>query len=200
MTANPSETAVAPEIPAVGELAESLASSVGGRAEVTHGTAKVRVPASRWKDAIRAARDRFGLAFLSWLSAIDWRNDVAVGDQPDEPVEERYEMLCALSNLTDGTLVVISADIDHEEPSIESVTDVFAGANWHEREAAEMFGIDFVGHPDLINLYLPDGFEGHPLRKSFPLLSREVKPWPGKVDVEDMPENGDGPSTENPQA
>jgi len=200
VTANPSETAVAPEIPAVGEVAESLAFSVGGRAEVTHGTAKVRVPASRWKEAISAARDGFGLAFLSWLSAIDWRNDVAVGDQPDEPVEERYEMLCALSNLTDGTLVVISADIDHEEPSIESVTDVFAGANWHEREAAEMFGIDFVGHPDLINLYLPDGFEGHPLRKSFPLLSREVKPWPGKVDVEDMPENGAGPSTENPQA
>ena len=198
MTANPSETSAAPAVDALDELAESLAAAVGGTAEVAHGTAKVRVAASRWKDAISVARDGFGFAFLSWLSAIDWRNDVAVGDQPDEPVEERYEMLCALSDLDHGRLVVISADIDHEAPSIESVTDVFAGANWHEREAAEMFGIDFAGHPDLIKLYLPDGFEGYPLRKSFPLLSREVKPWPGKVDVEDMPENGDGPSTQNP--
>ena len=47
-----------------------------------------------------------------------------------------------------------------------------------------MFGIDFDGHPDLRNLYLPGEFEGHPLRKDFPLLARRVKPWPGIVDVE----------------
>lgn len=64
---------------------------------------------------------------------------------------------------------------------------VYPGANWHEREAAEMFGISFEGHPNLVQLYLPGGFEGHPLRKSFPLLTREVKPWPGTVDVEGMP-------------
>jgi NADH-quinone oxidoreductase subunit C len=67
-----------------------------------------------------------------------------------------------------------------------------------------MFGIDFVGHPNLIKLYLPDGFEGHPLRKSFPLLTREVKPWPGTVDVEGMPgqagESSDEPTEENPEA
>jgi NADH-quinone oxidoreductase subunit C len=81
---------------------------------------------------------------------------------------------------------------------------VYAGANWHEREAYEMFGIDFTGHPQLTKLYLPDGFEGHPLRKSYPLLAREVKPWPGMVDVEGMPGQGDdaadGPTEENPEA
>jgi hypothetical protein len=65
---------------------------------------------------------------------------------------------------------------------------VYAGANWHERETHEMFGISFAGHPDLRNMYLPMEFEGHPLRKDFPLLSRMVKPWPGIVDVEPMPE------------
>jgi NADH-quinone oxidoreductase subunit C len=50
-----------------------------------------------------------------------------------------------------------------------------------------MYGIDFTGHPNLIHLYLPGAFEGHPLRKDFPLLAREVKPWPGLVDVEAMP-------------
>ena len=53
--------------------------------------------------------------------------------------------------------------------------------------------LDFTGHPHLVHIYLPGEFEGHPLRKDFPLLSREVKPWPGLVDVEDMPdEGGDG--------
>jgi NADH-quinone oxidoreductase subunit C len=68
-----------------------------------------------------------------------------------------------------------------------------------------MFGIDFEGHPNLAHLYLPDTFLGNPLRKSFPLLSREVKPWPGTVDVEALPgggeeEEAEGPSEENPEA
>ena len=198
MTANPSDNGAAEAASALEEFADRVAGAVGGRAEVAHGTAKVRVTPSAWKDALTVTSGELGLMFLSWLSAIDWTNEVAVGDEPGEPVEERYELLCAVSDLSDGNLAIISTDLDHDSPSIESVIDVYPGANWHEREAAEMFGIDFVGHPDLTKLYLPDSFEGHPLRKNFPLLSREVKPWPGKVDVEDMPENGAGPSTENP--
>lgn len=198
VTANQSDSAAPESTDPLSEFAESVASVLGGRAEVAHGTAKVRVAPPAWKEALLAARDELGLVFLSWLSAVDWSNEVAVGDEHDEPVEERYEMLCAVSDLTDGNLVVISTDIDHDAPSIDSVTEVYPGANWHEREAAEMFGIDFVGHPDLIKLYLPDEFEGYPLRKGYPLLSREVKPWPGKVDVEDMPENGAQPTTANP--
>ncbi len=57
-----------------------------------------------------------------------------------------------------------------------------------------MFGISFNGHPDLRNMYLPTEFEGHPLRKDFPLLARIVKPWPGIVDVEPMP--GEDPEDE----
>jgi NADH-quinone oxidoreductase subunit C len=200
VTANPSENGAADAGAALEEFADRVAAAVGGRAEVSHGTAKVRVEPSAWKEALTATSGDLGLVFLSWLSAIDWTNEVAVGDEPDEPVEERYELLCAVSDLSEGNLVMISTDLDHDSPSIESVADVYPGANWHEREAAEMFGIDFVGHPDLTKLYLPDSFEGYPLRKDFPLLSREVKPWPGKVDVEDMPENGGGPSTENPGA
>ena len=198
VTANQSEPAGPDTADPLGSFAESVAAAVGGRAEIAHGTVKVRIAPTVWKEALTVARDELGLVFLSWLSAIDWSNEVAVGDEHDEPVEERYEMLCAVSDLTDGNLVVISTDIDHEAPSVDSLTDVYPGANWHEREAAEMFGIDFVGHPDLVKLYLPDEFEGHPLRKSYPLLSREVKPWPGKVDVEDMPESGTQPTTENP--
>ena len=70
---------------------------------------------------------------------------------------------------------------------LDSLVPIYAGAAWHERETAEMFGIDFRGHPNLINLYLPQEFEGHPLRKSFALGARAAKPWPGTVDVEELP-------------
>jgi NADH-quinone oxidoreductase subunit C len=92
-----------------------------------------------------------------------------------------------VGDVTDGNRVTFSTRIPHDTPRLPSLIDVYAGANWHEREAHEMFGIDFLGHPDLSHLYLPEGFLGNPLRKTFPLLSREVKPWPGKVDVEAMP-------------
>ena len=61
-----------------------------------------------------------------------------------------------------------------------TVTDVWAGASWHERETFEMFAVDFAGHPNLVSLLLPDGFEGHPLRKEFVLASRVAKAWPGE--------------------
>jgi NADH-quinone oxidoreductase subunit C len=81
----------------------------------------------------------------------------------------------------------------------ESWVPVYPGADWHERECWEMFGITFAGHPAIRHLYLPDRFEGHPLRKDFPLLSRTVKPWPGLVDVEPMPDDassGDQPAAD----
>ena len=78
----------------------------------------------------------------------------------------------------------------------QSWVPVYPGADWHERECWEMFGIVFDGHPALRHLYLPSEFEGHPLRKDFPLLAREVKPWPGLVDVEPMPGDDAGDDDE----
>src|SRR5690606_25589023 len=77
--------------------------------------------------------------------------------------------------------------------AVQTWTRHYAGADWHERETWEMYGIGFTGHPGLRNIYLPSDFEGHPLRKDFPLLSRHVKPWPGIVDVEQFPEDEQGP-------
>jgi NADH-quinone oxidoreductase subunit C len=88
--------------------------------------------------------------------------------------------------------VVLKTDVDEHDPRVESWVSIYPGADWHERETWEMYGIVFDGHPALRHLYLPFEFEGHPLRKDFPLLAREVKPWPGLVDVEPMPgEDGD---------
>jgi NADH-quinone oxidoreductase subunit C len=161
---------------------------------VRHGTIKAHVPKDRWIEALTKARDDLGLVFFSWLSAIDWSNSVEVGDPLTEEVDERLEVLCTVGDLMEGKRITLSTQVSKDDPSMESATGVYRGANWHERETFEMFGIEFTGHPDLKKLYLVEDFEGNPLRKSFPLLSREVKPWPGTVDVEAMP------STENPEA
>ena len=189
------------------ESIEDFAASVAGIVGATShssdlGTVKLRVERDRWREAVTAARDEAELVFFSWLSAVDWTNEVVVGDPPSEEVEERYEVMCAISNITDGQIVVLSTDLSKDDASIDSIIEVFAGADWHEREAAEMYDIDFVGHPNLVKLYLPSDFVGHPLQKSYRLISRDVKPWPGSVDVEDMPEKpaSDAPSFENPDA
>lgn len=149
-------------------------------------TAKVRVPRERWVEAHRALREH--LPFFAWLSAIDWTNEVAVGDPLEgEPVEERFEVISRLSDVSAGEAVIVSTDLPRDDLSLPTLTGVYTAANWHEREAADMFGIRFEGHPNPVRIYLPDGFEGHPLRKSFPLLAREVKPWPGAVEVTPLP-------------
>jgi len=201
-TNQPEDTEAAPAEPSpLAAFADEVAAAVGGTPSTDHGTVKVRVAAERWAEAVEAARDAAGLPFLEFISAIDWANDVSVGDPPEEPVEERLEVLCAIGDVVEGRLAILSADIPKETPSIASLTHLYPGAEWHEREAAEMFGIHFEGLAKTDHLYLPDEFEGNPLRKSFALLTREVKPWPGDVDVEDLPDAvPTGPSTENPGA
>lgn len=203
MTSSPSETEAGPVAHPLQGFADEVAEAVGGEAVITFDTVKVRVPAERWVEVHRTARDDLGLVFFSWLSAVDWAAETAVGDPPAGEVDDRLEIMTTLGDLDEGKRVTFTARLDKAAPSVASLVEVFAGANWHEREAAEMFGIAFDGHPDLDHLYLPDSFIGHPLLKSYPLLSREVKPWPGTVDVEAMPGRDDEPtepSEENPEA
>ena len=164
----------------------------------------VRVAPEAWvatADALKAQ----GFDYFCFLSAIDWMPSPfgKSEDDPSAPPEEpdpnagaivqgyaggdsRFQMLARLNDTRRHVAVTIKADVP-ETMSMPTWVRVFAGANWHERETHEMFGIDFEGHPDLRNIYLPGEFEGYPLRKDFPLLSRMVKPWPGIVDVEPMP-------------
>jgi len=105
--------------------------------------------------------------------------------------ETRMQIFARVTNVKEHFGVTIKADIPDDHPVVDSWISVYAGANWHEREAHEMFGIGFAGHNDLRNMYLPMEFEGHPMRKDFPLLARIVKPWPGIVDVEQLPGGDD---------
>jgi NADH-quinone oxidoreductase subunit C len=101
--------------------------------------------------------------------------------------DTRFQVFARLYNVVTHVGITLKADLDEADPRIDSWVPVFMGADWHEREAWEMYGFGFDGHPGLRHIYLPAGFEGHPLRKDFPLLARVVKPWPGLVDVEPIP-------------
>ena len=162
----------------------------------------VRVATDSWKQTGEAL-DAMGFAYFCYLSAIDWMpSPYGRGeDDPTEPPPERstevrqgvaggatrFQLLARVTDVRRHVGVTLKADVPDDTMTIESWFTVYAGANWHERETHEMFGINFAGHPDLRNMYLPTEFEGYPLRKDFPLLSRMVKPWPGIVDVEPMP-------------
>lgn len=104
-----------------------------------------------------------------------------------QPRGELFEVVCHLISPERGIELTLKTAVSKDDPKLPTITDVFKGANWHERECHEMFGIVFEGHPNLSKLYLPEEFEGFPLRKSYVLGARLVKPWPGHVDVEEIP-------------
>jgi NADH-quinone oxidoreductase subunit C len=182
-------TSSQPESSTREEWAASLAERLGGEAVVEFDTARIYVDRERWLSTIRRARDEEGLTFFSWLTGIDWSRDVEVGDGVEDvdSLDERFEVMCRLSSVRDASAAHFVARVPKDDARIDSLVPLFAGAQWHEREARDMFGIEFTGNPRPVNIYLPDDFVGHPLLKSFPLLTRDVKPWPGDVDVEGMP-------------
>ncbi|MEA2703477.1 MAG: NADH-quinone oxidoreductase subunit [Actinomycetota bacterium] len=126
-------------------------------------------------------------------TADGWQTGVAGGDT-------RFQIFARLYSTTRHQGVTLKADLDDDDPRVPTWSDVYPGANWTERETWEMYGFVFDGHPHLVKLYLPGEFEGFPLRKDFPLLSREVKPWPGLVDVEPMPEVPESDAPAEPAA
>lgn len=173
--------------------ATGLAERLGGRAVVEHDTVRIYIDRNDWVETLRRARDEEGLSFFSWLAGIDWSKDVEVGDTVEDPddLEERFEVMCRLSSIANADGAQFVASLPKDDPVIDSLTDIFGGAEWHERETHDMFGIEFADNPNLTPIYLPEGFIGHPLLKSYPLLAREVKPWPGDVDVEALPVDED---------
>lgn len=163
----------------------------------------VRVDISNWSKAAELVRPSY--EYFSYLSAIDWLPNptlngekVFVPDaEPPGPQEiivdplirkaggaSRFQLIAHVQNVDTHQGLTLVADVQEVAPSW---TSIYKGANWHEREVWEMFGITFDGHPNLRHIYLPDEFEGFPMRKDFPLIAREVRPWPGLVDMEEMP-------------
>lgn len=137
------------------------------RVEVHFGQLHVDVEAAVWLAAARTARDdpRLALDYFDWLSGVDEL--------------DAFTVVTHLYSLRHRHHLLLRTRVPRDRPHLPSLVGVFPGAAWHERETFEMFGIHFDDHADLRPLLLPDGFDGHPLRKDFVLAARVAKAWPG---------------------
>jgi NADH-quinone oxidoreductase subunit C len=208
--------------PAVAETRARITAALGDAivedAEV-FGTLVVRVRPDAWRRTAEVLKGDLECDYLSFVSGIDWQpvarpegdegGDTSSPVQPTEMTfgaagsDGRFQVFAHAESTGRHWGITVKTDVDDASPHVESWVPVYPGADWHERECWEMFGVVFDGHPSLRHLYLPAEFEGHPLRKDYPLLAREVKPWPGLVDVEPMPgedEPAEGAATEGADA
>lgn len=103
--------------------------------------------------------------------------------------EKRFEVVYHLYSIKNRHMIRIKAEVSEEDCNIDSVVDIWAGANWHERECYDMFGINFNGHPDLRRILMPEDWEGYPLRKDYPLKSDlGEREWKGFKEVLEIAE------------
>jgi len=147
---------------ALKELGEHVAARLGGdllASEIQHGQLTCRVRREAIVGAMTVLRDdpRCRFAVLIDLCGVDY---------PDRP--ERFEVVYHLLSLSLNQRIRVKVATDEETP-VPSVTGVWSAAGWFEREAWDLLGIFFADHPDLRRLLTDYGFEGHPLRKDFPL-------------------------------
>src|ERR1017187_6412285 len=90
------------------------------------------------------------------------------------PAEPRFEVVYHLHSVERNQRVRLKCRVAGVDPEIESVTSVWRGANWYEREVFDLFGIRFLNHPDLRRIMMPDDWEGHPLRKDYPITGARI--------------------------
>jgi NADH-quinone oxidoreductase subunit C len=144
--------------PALDELKRKFGDAVE---EVTYwaGEVTVRVPSDRILEICRFLKD-------DPETQMDLLSDLCAADYPKEP--KRFEVLYHMYSIPRGQRLRVKTRVGEGE-AVASVASVWATANWHEREAYDLFGISFEGHPDLRRILLPDDWKGHPLRKEYPL-------------------------------
>ena len=109
-------------------------------------------------DLCRFLKDSENYIRLSSVTAVDWH-----------PAKPRFEVVYHLQSLEPFRRLRVKIRVDGEKPEIESVTSVWRAANWYEREIWDMFGIHVLNHPDLERILMPTDWEGHPLRKDYPV-------------------------------
>jgi len=144
---------------------ESLAAGFDTVAwEESHGQDVARVPGEDWEAFARAAKE-IGFEVCADVTAVDW-----LRQRP-----ERYEVVANLLSIAHRTRLRMITSVGREDPTVASLTPIWPGAGFAEREVYDMFGIHFDGHPDLTRILMPDEWEGHPLRKDFGVGSVPVQ-------------------------
>ena len=127
---------------------------LGLEATVAGAEVGVTVPRERWVDVARFVKDTLGCRYFNWLTAVDYK-------------DQGMDVLVRLDDVEAMVAVTLRTRLPATELRCASLTGLFRGANWMERECYDMFGVTFEGHPDLRRILLGDDWEGHPLRKDY---------------------------------
>ena len=125
---------------------------------------RVVVPLGSIHDVLQELKERLGFDLLVDVTCVDYLNYRGAKD--------RFGMVYLLANTETNERITVRAFVNDPEPTVPSMVDLWAGANWLEREVWDLFGIRFSGHPDLRRIVLPEVFESYPLRKDYPLQGR----------------------------
>jgi NADH-quinone oxidoreductase subunit C len=144
------------QIPAVQALEVRFAAAITA-GFVQAGQAVVEVDPAGIVDVCRYLKHDEKFVRLAAVTAVD-----------RYPMEPRFEIVYLLHSIERNLRLRLKCRLGGEQPEIDSVTEIWVGANWYERETYDLFGIHFRNHPDLTRIMMPDQWEGHPLRKDFP--------------------------------
>src|SRR3954452_1005714 len=151
----------------------------GAPSSLSRGQLVVHVDREHYLEIVTALRDD-GYAFCSDVTAVDYLlavdRPLPVGVTP-----ERFEVVVCLLSLEEGRRIRVRAQVPEQEPTLPTLFELFPGTEAMEREVYDMFGIVFEGHPDLTRILMPDDWEGHPLRKDYPIgrIPVQFKDAPG---------------------
>lgn len=136
------------------------------RVEEFRGETTVVVARDALVDVLRHLKETpaLGFTFLAMLTAFD-----------DWPAEPRFNVVYQLRELTRPANLRLKVLVPGDDPVLPTIVGLHLNANWHERELWDMFGIKFTDHPDLRRILMPEDWQGHPLRKDYPLGYEEVQ-------------------------
>ena len=147
------------------QVQKSLAERFDSQTGEFRGDPRVIVTAAQIVEVATALREEFGFEYLSDITAVDyWPQD-----------DPRFHLVYQFSSLKNNCRLEVRIPLAGEEPSVPTISKVYWNANWSERELYDMFGIHIEGHPDLRRILMPHDWQGHPLRKDYPLGYEEVQ-------------------------
>ncbi len=140
-------------------IAQAFQQDFEAQAETFRGELHLTVPPQYNVEACQRLRDEEGFELLSAMTAVDYGPQAA----------PRFHVIYQLTSLQHNLSLMMRVPVEALPPVLRTVTAVYGNANWREREIWDMFGIRFEGHPDLRRILMPEDWEGHPLRKDYPL-------------------------------
>ena len=139
-------------------IVAKLEKELGGAVSEYRGDVSLQIPAGNIVAACQKVHE-LGFELLSALTAVDYWPQA----------EPRFHVIYQFTSVTGNLVLTLRVPVPGINPCLPTVSHIYRNANWHERELWDMFGIKFEGHPDLRRILMPADWEGHPLRKDYPL-------------------------------